>query len=430
LTGEGPRVVILGGGFGGLYAAKALCGAPVRVTLVDRRNHHLFQPLLYQVATAAISPGDIAQPLRHVLRHCGNASVLLAQADAVEPDARRVRLRDGELAYDYLIVATGATHSYPGHPEWAALAPGLKTLEDAIEIRGRFLAAFEKAEREPDPARRRALLTFVIVGAGPTGVELAGAMAYMAKRLLPPEFRNITADSARILLLEGAPRVLPLYPEALSASAARQLARLGVDVRTGALLKVLEKGALRVGEERVESENVFWAAGVAASRLGTTLGAPLDRYGRVEVEPDLSLPGRREIFVAGDLARVKSDGRDVPGVAPAAIQMGRHAAAMILGDLRGLARSSFSYRDKGGLAAIGPGAAVADIRGWRFSGRPAWLAWLLVHIVFLIGFRNRLFVLLQWAWSYLGFQPSARLITYYGDDAPPSDQSKGRTLFP
>lgn len=417
MNAEPRKVVIVGAGFAGLYAAKALRGAPVRVTVVDRRNHHLFQPLLYQVATAVLSPGDIAQPIRRILIHDKHVDVIMSEAKTVDLAAKRLILADGALDYDYLVMATGATHSYFGRQEWAAFAPGLKTLEDAIEIRSRFLNAFEAAEKESDPEKRRALLTFVIVGAGPTGVELAGTMSEIAHKLLPPEFRRIDTSTARVILLEGGPRVLPVYPEILSDRARGQLERLGVSVRTGALVTKIEKHAVYVGDERIDTANVFWAAGVAASPLGRALGVPVDRAGRVVVENDLSIPGHPNVFVIGDLAACKDgEGRPVPGVAPAAIQMGKHAAAVISADLAGKARKPFVYWDKGSLATIGRAAAVADFRHFKNSGVFAWLAWLFVHIFFLIGFRNRLFVLLQWAWSYVGLQSNARLITYYQDD--------------
>jgi len=409
-----PHVVIVGAGFAGLYAAQTLAGAPVRLTVIDRRNHHLFQPLLYQVATSVLSPGDIAQPIRRVLRRQTNAQVFMAEAKAVDAANRRLLLDNGPMAYDYLLLATGATHSYFGRPEWAEAAPGLKTLEDAVEIRTRFLAAFERAEKETSEEKRRALLTFVIVGGGPTGVELAGTMSGIAKNLFPAEFRRIDSRSARVLLLQGGPRVLDSYPPALSASAAAQLERLGVEVRTDARVTKIEPGAVHVGTERIDAANIFWAAGVAASPLGKTLGVETDRAGRVPVGPDLSLPGHPEVFVLGDLASVKTpDGKPVPGVAPAALQMGRHAARQILNDLAHRPRSPFRYRDKGSLATIGRAAAVADLGRLRLSGLAAWLLWLVIHIFFLIGFRNRFFVLLQWAWSYIGFQPGSRLITQY-----------------
>jgi NADH dehydrogenase len=408
-----PRVVIVGGGFGGLEAARALARAPVRVIVVDRRNHHLFQPLLYQVATAALSPGDIAAPIRAVLRHQENAEVILGEVSAVHPARRSVALEDGaELAYDFLVLATGATHSYFGHDEWAPLAPGLKTIEDAVEIRRRILLAFERAEREPDEEERRALLTFAVVGAGPTGVELAGALAEIARRTLAADFRHIAPESARVVLLEAAGRVLPPYPEKLSRAARAQLERLGVEVRTGAAVTRIDERGVTLGAERVEARTVLWGAGVAASPLARSLGVPLDRAGRVRVSADLSAPGHPELFVVGDLAAVEREGGGlVPGVAPAAIQEGRHAARNVLRAARGEATLPFRYRDKGLMATIGRAAAVARVGRLEFSGLVAWLAWLLVHVFFLIGFRNRVAVILQWAWSYLTFKRGARLIT-------------------
>jgi NADH dehydrogenase len=406
-----PHVVILGGGFAGLTCARALRSAPVRITLVDRSNHHLFQPLLYQVATASLSPAEIASPIRSILRRQSNVQVWLGEVEEIDVERRSVRLRDGALSYDYLVVATGATHAYFGHDDWAPHAPGLKTVDDALEIRRRFLLAFEAAEREADPEARRRLLTFVIVGGGPTGVELAGAMAEIARQVMPRDFRSIDTTTTRILLLEGGPRILGGYPPSLSERAQRQLERLGVEVRTGALVTGIEPGEVRIGEERIEAGNVFWAAGVAASPLGARLGAPLDRAGRVRVEADLSIPGRPEVFVAGDLAAVEQDGAAVPGVAPAAMQMGRHVARMIRRDLEGRAREPFRYFDKGNLATIGRAAAVAEIAGLRLSGLVAWLVWVFVHILYLIGFRNRLLVMIQWAWAYLTYQRGIRLIT-------------------
>jgi NADH:quinone reductase (non-electrogenic) len=408
---ELPSVVVVGAGFAGLAAARALAGAPVRVTVVDRRNHHLFQPLLYQVATAALNPADIAQPIRRVLRRQRNAEVVLAGVTGVDLSRRRVLLADGEIEYRQLILATGATHSYLGHPEWAALAPGLKTVEDALEIRRRVLTAYERAEREPDAERRRACMTFVVVGGGPTGVELAGALAEVARRTLTADFRHIAPERSRVVLVEAAPRVLPAYPEELSGSARRQLERLGVEVRTGAPVSGIDDRGAVAGGERLEAATVLWAAGVEASPLARSLGAPLDRAGRVRVNTDLTVPGHPEVYVAGDLAFLEQDGRPVPGVAPAAIQQGRHAARNALRALRGEPLLPFRYRDKGLLATIGRGAAVAAVGRARLSGFPAWLAWLFVHIYFLIGFRNRLAVLLQWAWSYLTFERGARLIT-------------------
>ncbi len=413
-AGARPRVVVVGAGFAGLEAARALRRAPVDVTVVDRRNHHLFQPLLYQVATAALNPADISAPIRHILRRQENADVLLGTVAAIDVARRRVRLEDGaELAYDFLVVATGATHSYLGHDEWAAVAPGLKTIEDALEIRRRILLAFEKAEREPDEAIRRALLTFVIVGAGPTGVELAGALAEIARHTLAADFRRIDPESARIVVIEAAPRVLPAYPERLSHAAREQLERLGVEVRVEARVTGIDERGVSIGDERIEASTVLWGAGVAASPLARTLGAPLDRAGRVRVNPDLTVPGHPEIFVLGDLAAVeRPDGRGlVPGVAPAAIQEGRHAAESVLRALRGGRGEPFRYRDEGELATIGRAAAVARIGRVMFSGVLAWLAWLFVHVLFLVSFRNRVAVILQWAWSYLTFQRGARLIT-------------------
>lgn len=405
-------MVILGGGFGGLYCARALRNAPVHVTLVDRRNHHLFQPLLYQVATASLSPADIAAPIRHVLRGQKNAEVWLGEATDVDLDRRTLKLRDAELAYDYLVVGTGVTHSYFGNEAWAPNAPGLKTLEDAIEIRRRFLMAFEAAEREADPDARRRQLTFVIVGAGPTGVELAGAMAEIARTVIPADFRAVDTATARILLVEGLPRVLPGYEEELSAKAERQLRDLGVEVHTGArVVDVDEQGVTLEGPERIPAANVVWAAGVTASGFGAKLDAPLDRAGRVMVEPDCSLPGRPEVFVVGDLAHLEQDGRNVTGIAPAAMQMGRYVARVIHDDLRGRERTPFRYVDKGSLATIGRAAAVGKIGPLRLSGFVAWLMWALVHIFYLIGFRSRLLVMLEWAWAYVTYQRGMRLIT-------------------
>lgn len=413
LRGELPRVVIVGGGFGGLEAARALDGAPARVTLVDRRNHHLFQPLLYQVATAALNPADISAPIRNILARQLNAEVVLGEVGAVAPERRALRLTDGTvLPYDFLVLATGATHSYFGHEDWAPVAPGLKTVEDALEIRRRILIAFERAERERDPAAQAALLTFVVVGGGPTGVELAGALSEIARHTLAADFRHIDPERARVILLEALPHVLPPYPPRLREAARRQLERLGVEVRTGAKVTAIDAEGVTIGGERIAARTVLWGAGVAASPLARSLGAPLDRAGRVLVADDLTVPGHPEIAVIGDLAAVaQGDGAPVPGVAPAAIQQGRHAAENVLRVLRGAPRAPFRYRDKGTLATIGRAAAVAKIRRLEFSGFPAWLAWLLVHVFFLIGFRNRVAVILQWAWSYVTFKRGARLIT-------------------
>jgi len=413
-----PEVVIVGGGFGGLYAALALKRAPVHVTIVDRRNHHLFQPLLYQVATAALNPADIAAPIRSVFRGWRNVSVILAEAVAVDTDARKLTLADGELAYDYLVLATGATHSYFGHDEWAPLAPGLKSIEDALEIRRRVLLAYEMAEREGDPTRRREWLTFVIIGGGPTGVELAGALAEISRQALSREFQHIDPSHARIILVEGVSRVLPPYPEDLSAKARTQLERLGVDVWTGVRVTGIDASGVNLGQERIGARTVLWAAGVAASPLPKALGVPLDRAGRVLVRPDLTLPGHDDVFVIGDLAAVEQAGKPVPGVAPAAIQMGRHVARSIRRAIAGQPGEPFRYRDKGSFATIGRGKAVGELRGgWKLSGFPAWLTWLAIHIFFLIGFRNRALVIFQWAYSYVTFRRGARLIT--GPPPPP-----------
>lgn len=408
-----PRVVIVGGGFGGLRAARALRRAPVRVTLIDRRNHHLFQPLLYQVATAALSPADIAAPIRSILHRQENTEVFLAEVTGFDLEARRVLLAGGDTAdYDFLIVACGATHHYFGHPEWETLAPGLKTIEDATEIRRRFLLAFEAAEEEPDPERRRALLTFVVVGAGPTGAEMSGAMAEIARHSLVRDFRRIDPSTARIILIEGGPRVLASYDPELSAQAEAALRRLGVEVRTGSVVTRVESDAVYVGEERIPTHNVVWAAGVTASPLGKKLGVPTDRAGRVLVEPDLSIPGHPEVFVVGDLAAMNDEhGKPLPGVAQVAMQGGTHAARNIIRTLERRPREPFRYFDKGSLATIGRRRAVMEVGRIRMFGWLAWIAWLFVHIFYLIGFRNRVSVFMQWAWSYLTWQRGARLIT-------------------
>jgi NADH dehydrogenase len=476
-----PHVLIVGGGFGGLWAARALRDAPVRVTLVDRQNHHLFQPLLYQVATAALSPGDIAVPIREILRQQRNVRVLLGEAERVDLAARCVVFKGPPtsqggtftIGYDYLVLATGARHGYFAHPEWEWLAPGLKTIEDALEIRRRILLAYEEAEREPDPARRAALLTFVIVGAGPTGVELAGALAEIARMTLHRQFRAIDPRQSRVLLLEGGPRVLPTYPEDLSAKAEEQLRDLGVEVRTGTLVTEVTPDGVRASGQWVPSRTVLWAAGVVASPLAKSLDVPLDRAGRVVVEPDLSVPGDRNAFVIGDLASfmhpsgigepvrfppspalralrteapppvlaplgepvrfpnplrsgaappIPPSEKPVPGVAPAAMQGGTFVARAIAADLAGRPRGRFRYWDKGSLATIGRQAGVADFGRLKLSGLPAWLAWLFIHLFFLIGFQNRLLVFLQWMWSYLTFQRGARLITGSFSPAVPHRQ--------
>ena len=406
------RVVIIGGGFGGLYAAKTLRRAPVRITLVDRRNYHLFQPLLYQVATAALNPSDIAAPIRGVLRQQENVSVIMGDATAIDLDRKLIQLTDGELAYDILIIATGATHSYFSHPEWEENAPGLKTIDDALEIRRRVLLAFEAAERESDPERQRAWLNFVVVGGGPTGVELAGALSEIARQTMLRDFRRINPSSARVILIEGNDRVLPPYPPDLSEKAAAQLRALGVEVMTSTIVTRVTDHEVGGGETIIPTRTVLWAAGVQASPLARSLGVPLDRAGRVLVEPDLSVPGHPEVFVIGDLAAVtQSDGTPVPGVAPAAIQEGTHTTKNIVRILNGQSTIPFRYRDKGSLATIGRAAGVADFGRIKLSGFIAWAAWLGIHIFFLIGFRNRLLVMLQWAWAYVTFQRGARLIT-------------------
>jgi NADH:ubiquinone reductase (H+-translocating) len=408
-----PHVVIVGGGFGGLNAVRSLRGERVRVTLIDRHNYHLFQPLLYQVATAVLSPGDIASPIRWILRRQTNVRVLLAETRGVIPSSRRVLLDSGEIGYDYLILATGATHAYFGHEEWAEHAPGLKTLDDALEIRRRVLLAFERAEREERPERQQTLLTFVVIGGGPTGVELAGALAEIARQALAGEYRSIRPDRARILLVEAGPTLLPAFPEPLRRSAERALRKLGVEVRQRTAVSRIGSGWVEMGGERLEAATILWAAGVAASPLGATLNVPLDRVGRVLVESDLSVPGQPRIFAIGDLCAFvhQQDGRPLPGVAPVAIQQGRHVANMIRRDLANRLREPFLYKDPGSMATIGRAAAVADFGWLRLTGGVAWLAWLFVHIMQLIGFRNRALVSAQWAWSYITYQRSVRLIT-------------------
>ncbi|MGO9464814.1 MAG: NAD(P)/FAD-dependent oxidoreductase [Isosphaeraceae bacterium] len=410
-AGRVSHVVIVGAGFGGLAAARALRRAPLRITIVDRSNHHLFQPLLYQVATAALSPADIASPIRRIFRGQANVAVMLADATAVDVPAKRVILADGSVDYDILILATGATHSYFGHDAWSEHAPGLKSLKDALLIRQRVLMAFEVAEREPDPVKCRAWMTFVIVGAGPTGVELAGTLAEVTRQTLARDFRHINTASARVILIEASATVLGAYPPDLSDAARSQLEKLGVAVWTGVEVTGIDGQGVTIGQERIDARTVLWAAGVAASPLAKSLGVPLDRAGRVMVEPDLTIPGRDDVYVIGDLARLEQDGALVPGVAPAAMQEGRHAAVNIIRSLGGQERVVFRYVDKGMLATIGRGAAVARIGRFKTSGLIAWLLWLFVHILFLIGFRNRLVVMIQWAWSYITFDRGARLIT-------------------
>ncbi len=410
-----PRVVIIGGGFGGLSAARALRHAPVEVVLLDRRNHHVFQPLLYQVATAGLSPGDIASPIRWILRKHRNLHVWLAEVTGIDAARRVVRLADGEVSYDFLIVAAGATHAYFGHDEWRAHAPGLKTLEDALDMRRRVLLAFEEAERAQDRHVQRRLLTFVVIGGGPTGVELAGSLAEISRHALANDFRAIDPESARIILIEGGPSVLPAYTAELSQLALQALESLGVAVWTGSVVTDVSAGRVRVGDETIEAGTVLWAAGVSASPLGASLGVPLDRAGRVLVQDDLTVPGHPEISVVGDLAAFRTgEGGWLPGVAQVAIQQAAHAAANINRRIAGQPTRPFVYRNLGNLATIGRNSAVADLPRLRMKGRPAWLFWLFVHVFNLIGFRNRLSVMIQWASSYLTSQRSVRLIT--GDD--------------
>jgi NADH:ubiquinone reductase (H+-translocating) len=407
-----PRVVILGCGFAGLWAAQALRKAPVQVTVVDRTNHHLFTPLLYQVATAGLSAPAIAAPIRHILAKQRNTTVLLGEVTGIDVASRKIALEGGDdLPYDRLIVATGATHSYFGNDAWAPYAPGLKTLDDAFDIRNRILLAFEHAERESDPARRAAWLTFVVVGAGATGVELAGTLAEIARHTLRGEFRRFDPRTARVMLVEATDRVLPPYPPALSEKARLQLERLGVIVFLGKKVTGIDDKGVHLGAERIEARTVIWAAGVASSPLGRALGAPLDRAGRVQVEPDLSVPGHPEIFVAGDLAAVSYAKGPVPGIAPAAKQMGRHAAENVLLSLKNGKPAAFRYRDYGQLATIGRAAAVVDMGKLKLSGFPAWIVWLVAHIYFLINFRNRIEVMVDWAGSYFTYNRYARIVT-------------------
>jgi NADH dehydrogenase len=412
MPSETPRIVIIGAGFGGLEAARRLAKLPVRITVIDRKNHHTFQPLLYQVATAGISPAEIAAPVRWILRGRANVEVLMGEVVDFDLQRRVVKLSDLELPYDYLIVATGARHAYFGHEEWEPLAPGLKTIEDALEIRGRVFLAFELAERHAIAKEPQIPLNFVIVGGGPTGVELAGTLAEIARQALRKEFVSIDPKRTRIILLEGGDRILPAYAPDLSASAVRQLEKLGVEVRASALVTKITPGEVWVSDERIPAAVVLWAAGVAASPLGKKLGAPIDRAGRVMVNGDLSLPQHPEVFVIGDLASLKDKhGDPLPGVAPVALQEGHAVAKTIAGDLRNAPRKDFHYVDKGSLATIGRAAAIAQFGKLHISGYFAWLAWLFIHVFFLIGFRNRLIVMIQWAWSYLTYERGARLIT-------------------
>jgi NADH:ubiquinone reductase (H+-translocating) len=417
-----PHIVIIGGGFAGLWATRALRKARVRITLVDRTNHHLFQPLLYQVATAGLASSDIAAPLRRILRKQANVEVRLATVDRIEPDERRVYLdAESSITYDILVLATGATHAYFGNDKWEPFAPGLKTLKDAVRIRRRILTAFERAEAEEDPNKRAAWLNFAIVGGGPTGVELAGTLAEIAHHTLRHEFRHIDPASAKVRLLEAGPRVLATFPESLSEKARKQLEKLRVEVVTGKPVTDITDDGYRLGDEFIAAKTVVWAAGVAASPLAKSLRAPLDRAGRVKVESDLTVPGRPEIFVAGDLASVVIDGKPVPGIAPAAKQMGNHVARVIGDRLDGKPSAPFHYKDYGNLATIGRMAAVVDLRGFKFSGAIAWLFWLVAHIFFLIGFRNRVAVMINWLWAYTTYDRAARVVV--GDTSVRDDST-------
>ncbi len=415
-----PRIVIIGGGFGGLAAAKALRTTVADVTVIDRTNHHVFQPLLYQVATAALAPSDIAAPIRWILRSQQNVSVILGEVTGINCSQKYIELedREGRIEFDYLIVASGSRHAYFGHDDWEELAPGLKTLEDATEIRRRFLHAYEKAELCEDQQKRRALMTFVVVGGGPTGVELAGAFPAIAQRALKKDFRNIDTAETRVILIEGGERILPGFPPELSRRATQDLADLGVEVRTGSIVTKVEDDAVYVGTERIDVATTFWAAGNAASPLGRMLGAPIDRSGRVLVDKDLSVPGCNDVFVIGDLAYFEQDGRAVPGVAPAAMQQGRHAARNIIRSMKADETKPFRYLNKGDLATIGRSRAIADFGKFRMAGFAAWWLWLFLHIMYLVGFRNRMSVLLQWAYAYVTYERGVRLIT--GSTSPVS----------
>ena len=406
-----PHVVIIGAGFGGLTTTQALKRAPVRLTLIDRANHHLFQPLLYQVAMAGLSPADIAAPIRAVLRRQKNVSVLLAEATGVDFDRRVVKLRDGELGYDYLVLATGGRTSYFGHDEWEQVAPGLKDLDDAVEIRRRVLLAFEAAEKETDEGRRRELMTFVVVGGGPTGVELAGAIAELARYVLARDFRRIHPEAAEILLLEGGPRILPSFAEDLSESAERQLRELGVTVRKNAKVTNIDETGVYLGAQKINAATVIWGAGVRATALTQSLGLPLDRAGRILIEKDLTVPGHKNVFAIGDMTYLEQDGQPLPGVSPVAMQMGRSVARNIRRAQAGKPYEQFRYFDKGSMATIGRNAAIAQMGRLHLSGWLAWMAWLVVHLFFLIGFRNRAAALFNWAWMYFTYQRGARLIT-------------------
>lgn len=414
-----PRIIIVGAGFGGLQAAKKLARKNVLITVIDRTNYHLFQPLLYQVATAALSPADIAAPVRAVLSKSKNIEVILAEVESVDVAAKKVKTSDLEFDYDYLILATGARHSYFGHNDWEKLAPGLKSLEDAIELRRRILMAFEYAEKITDEAA----MTFVIIGGGPTGVEMAGAIAEISRYTLARDFRHIDPSRAHVILIEGASRLLSAFAEDLSQSAQKQLTDLGVDVRTGVQATNLTEAGVQLGDQFIPCRVKIWAAGNNASFVGKTLGAPVDRVGRIVVNDDLSISGHPEVQVIGDLANFSHQtGEPLPGVSPVAIQQGRHAARNVLAMIKGRKPRRFHYWDKGSIATIGRNKAVADLKFMRLSGLPAWLAWLFVHIIFLVGFRNRMLVLFQWAWAYFTFDKGARLITrnFQSEQRPPA----------
>ncbi len=416
------HVVIIGGGFGGIYAAKALGSAPVKLTVIDKNNHHLFQPLLYQVASAGLSPADITAPIRSVLRRQKNTFVQMAEVTDVDLAKRLVITHSHTIPYDYLVIATGATHSYFGHDEWASFAPGIKSITDATALRRKILLAFEGAETETDPERLRALLTFVLVGAGPTGVEMAGAVAELAHKALESDFRHIDPTLAHIILVEAAPRILLSFPEPLAQNAQKALNRLGVEVRTNTAVEDIHEGGVVVAGKPLAAQTIIWTAGVAASPAGKWLNAETDRAGRVKVGDDLSLPGHPEVFVIGDTASVIQDGKPVPGVAPAAIQEGSYVASVIRQRVAGQATSQpFRYRNKGNLATVGRSFGIADLGWLRFEGFVGWILWLAVHIFFLIGFRNRVLVLFQWAWAYFTFQRGARLITF-GDSVLPEEK--------
>ena len=416
--GDRPKVVIIGGGFGGLWAAKALANKPVDVTLIDRKNHHVFQPLLYQVATAVLSPGEIAQPIRRILHKYKNIEVILAEAAGFDKDNNRVALTDGsQIAYDYLIIAAGARHAYFGHDDWEREAPGLKTLEDALEIRRRVLLAFEYAERKAYLTGVQKQLNFVVVGGGPTGVELAGAIADIAKKALAKDFMAIDTSKAKVMLFEGSEKILGTFGHHLSESAKLQLESLGVEVRLNSFVTAVEPGRVKVGDDWIDCDVVLWATGVAASPLGRALGSETDKAGRVFVEPDLTVPGFKNIFVIGDMAMLlQESGEPVPGVSPAAMQMGTATAKNILRDLKNKPRENFRYVNKGTMATIGRTKAIADIQGFKFKGFIAWLMWLFLHVMFLIGFRNRFVVMFEWFWAYLTRERSARLITGDADE--------------